>query len=70
MRKINLILERGKHRIAIECKSSSAPEVGKGLWNALDDLNIREAVIIAPVKKSYPIAKGVMVMALDEFELP
>lgn len=64
---IDLILTRGKRRIAVECKASSAPEVGKGFWNALKDLGIQEAWIIAPVRETYPIEKGVSVANLGDF---
>ncbi len=64
---VDLILTRGKRRIAVECKASSAPEVGKGFWNALKDLGIKEAWIIAPVTESYPIEKGVSVANLFDF---
>jgi uncharacterized protein len=60
-------LTRGKRRIAVECKASSAPEVGKGFWSALKDLGIKEAWIVAPVKESYPIEKNVFVANLGEF---
>lgn len=46
---INLIIERGRQRIAIECKASSAPQAERGFWTALNDLNIKEAYIVAPV---------------------
>jgi len=64
---IDLILEKGMRKIAIECKASSAPHIGKGFWNALDDLNIEEAWIIAPVSEAYPISKNVKVASLDLF---
>ncbi len=64
---IDLILERGTKRIAIECKASSSPEVGRGFWSALKDLEIDEAWIIAPVSESYPYGKGVTVAPIHEF---
>jgi predicted AAA+ superfamily ATPase len=64
---IDLVLTKGKRRLAVECKASSAPEVGKGFWNTLNDLGIREAWIIAPVKESYPIEKKVFVANLRDF---
>lgn len=66
---IDLILERGKKKIAIECKASSSPEVGRGFWNALKDLEINEAWVIAPVSESYPLGKGVTVAPINEFKL-
>jgi predicted AAA+ superfamily ATPase len=64
---VDLILEKGRKRIAVECKLSAAPEVGQGFWSALAELEIKEAWIIAPVKESYPLQKGVMVAPLKEF---
>ena len=64
---LDLVLEKGRKRIAIECKLSAAPEVGQGFWSALADLEINEAWIIAPVKQSYPLKKGVTVAPLIEF---
>jgi predicted AAA+ superfamily ATPase len=64
---IDLVLTKGRRRIAVECKASSAPEVGKGFWNTLKDLGIREAWVISPVKESYPIEKNVFVANLRDF---
>ncbi len=64
---IDLVLVKGRRLIAVECKSSSAPEVTKGFWNALKDLGAKEAWIIAPVKESYPIEKNVRVARLEDF---
>jgi len=64
---LDLVLEKGRKRIAVECKLSAAPQVNQGFWNALSDLEITEAWMIAPVKQSYPIRKGVMVIPLIEF---
>jgi hypothetical protein len=64
---LDLVLEKGRKRIAVECKLAAAPEVGRGFWTALADLEINEAWIIAPVKQSYPIKKGVTVAPLTEF---
>lgn len=64
---IDLIIEKGQKKIAIECKASTAPDVSKGFWNALEDLKIKEAWIIAPVKESYKIKKHVTVSPLHTF---
>jgi hypothetical protein len=55
---IDLVLEKGRRRIAIECKASGAPQPTKGFWNALDDVGAREAWIVAPIEGSYPLARG------------
>ncbi len=63
---IDLVLEKGRRRVAIECKASTSPTVSRGFWQALEDLEIEEAFIVAPVQDSYPIRKGVEVMPLTE----
>ena len=64
---IDLILERGRRRLAVECKASTAPAVSRGFWTALDDLGIDEAWIIAPVSEPYPLRAGVTVAPLQAF---
>ena len=64
---IELVLEKGRRRIAVEFKASKAPVVTKGFWNALEDLKIEEAWIISPIQGSYPIRNGVNVSGLDHF---
>ncbi len=64
---IDLILKKGNKLIAIEIKSSSAPQVTKGFWTALEDIQATEAFVIAPVKMPYPLKENVMVYPLKEF---
>ncbi|MCP4268607.1 MAG: ATP-binding protein [Candidatus Brocadiaceae bacterium] len=64
---VDLILQKGKKKIAVECKASTAPQVSKGFWNALKDLAINEAWIISPVKEEYPVKKNVKVSPLETF---
>jgi len=61
---IDLVLERGRRRLAIECKASTAPTVSRGFWSALEDLEIEEAWVVAPVTEPYPLRAGVTVMPL------
>ena len=64
---IDLILKKGTKKIAVEFKAASAPKVGKGFYNALNDLQINEAWIIAPINESYPIKKNIMISGLHDF---
>jgi len=64
---IDLILEKGKRRIAVECKVSTSPGLNRGFWNAMNDLKFEEAWIIAPVKDTYPAERGVRVAPLQKF---
>ncbi len=59
---IDLILEKGNKRVAIECKGSTSPNLNRGFWNAVSDLELKEVWVVAPVKEAYPIEKGVMVV--------
>lgn len=61
---IDLVLEKGDRRVAIECKTSTAPQVTKGFWNALADLQPRASFICIPQGSPYPIAKNVTVCDL------
>jgi predicted AAA+ superfamily ATPase len=63
---IDLVLEKRRRRIAIACKASSAPSVTKGFRTALADLGIREAYVVAPVRKPFPMGGGVEAVPLGE----
>lgn len=58
---IDLVLERGKRRIAVEFKVSTSPSVSRGFWVGFDDLEAVEGWIIAPVEEPYPLKSNVMV---------
>jgi len=62
---IDLLLDNGKELIAIECKSSSSPDIPKGLLTAIKDLNISKTFIVAPVSKEYPVADNIMVCGIQ-----
>lgn len=64
---LDLILEKGEKKIAIECKASKAPDLGKGFWNSLEILKIKEVWIIAPLEHHYELKKGVKVAGLQSF---
>jgi len=66
---IDLVLEKGQQRMAIEIKASTSPEVKRSFWNALNDLNINEAWIVAPVDAPYPYKQGVQVVSPQMLEL-
>jgi predicted AAA+ superfamily ATPase len=64
---LDLILEKGLRTIAIECKVATAPKPTKGFWQAIKDLSITEAYMVAPIDDAYPIERGVMVASVAEF---
>ena len=64
---IDLVLEKGNKRIAIEIKSSPAPRVSQGFYEALKVINPDEAFVIAPVEESFPLKEGVWVHNVKTF---
>ena len=58
---IDLILEKGLRRIAVEFKASGAPKATRGLYQSIQDLSISEAYIVAPLSEetSYPLKHGI-----------
>ena len=63
---LDLVLERGRRRVAIECKASSTPTLTRGFWTALDDLGIQEAYVVAPVAEAWPLDRRVNVIPVDD----
>jgi len=58
---IDLVLSRGRQRLAVEAKASVAPVVSRGFYTAMADLDIEAGWIIAPVDTPYPLRERVMV---------
>ena len=63
---LDLVIERGTRKLGVGIKFSSAPKPTKGFWQALRDLQIDRAYVIAPVSRRYPLAEGVEVVPLTE----
>lgn len=66
---IDLVLERGNERIAIEIKHSLDPRPGRGFWSALADLGEARAYVIYPGKERYPLAPNVEVVPATQLKL-
>lgn len=64
---IDLILEKGYKRIAIEIKSSSSPKLSRGFYEAIKVIEPDKAFVIAPVDESYPLKGDVWVHNLISF---
>lgn len=63
---IDLILERGLTRLAVECKASMSPKVSRGFAATLDALQIDRAWVVAPVPESYPLSSRVTVSTIED----
>ena len=64
---IDLILEKGEKRIAIECKATSSPKVTRGFWNALEDVSPDHAWVIGFIDKPYPVKSKVTITSFQNF---
>jgi hypothetical protein len=63
---IDLVLEKGTRRVAVECKASVAPDLESGFFRAREDLSIQQALVVAPVREPYPIGAGTLVVPPTE----
>jgi len=64
---IDLVLDNGKERIAIESKASSAPDLPANFLAALKDTGIRKAWIVAPLKRVIPLGHDVLAGSPTDF---
>ncbi len=59
---MDIVVQAGHRRLAIEVKFSAAPTVSKGFWHALEDLRPTRTVIVAPVERRFPLRDRVEVV--------
>ncbi len=64
---LDLFIEKGIRTIAVECKASSAPQVTKGFWRAIETTKPDKTYIVAPVSASYPFKNDVEICGLSDF---
>jgi predicted AAA+ superfamily ATPase len=64
---VDLVLVKGMQKIAFEIKSSTAPKLEKGFWNAVKFLTPDSMWLIGQVEGDYPGPGGVHVIGLDGF---
>lgn len=63
---VDLIIQKPDARIAIECKASTAPTLGKSFYNAIDVIKPDRTYVVAPVKDTYPVGENIDVCGLQE----
>ena len=64
---LDLVLEKGLKRFAIEIKLSTSPQVKRGFWQAIKDIQATDAFVIAPVNESYLLKEGATVISPLDF---
>jgi uncharacterized protein len=62
---LDLVVSHRGRQLGIEIKFSSAPKPLKGFWQALQDLALAQAWVVAPVPRRYPLAPGVDVVPVS-----
>ena len=65
---LDLVIEQGRRKVGVEIKFSSAPKPTKGFWQALQDLQVDRAFVVAPVTRRYPLAERVEVIPVANIE--
>lgn len=63
---LDLILQKGNTKIALECKISDAPKPTKGFWIALEDVIPDATFIVSPNAQKYPIGDNIWVVGIFE----
>jgi hypothetical protein len=63
---LDVVVERGRSKLAFEIKFSVAPKVTKGFWLACEDVAPAKAYIVAPVRERFPFADGVEVLRVSD----
>ncbi len=66
---IDLILEKGQDRIAIEIKHSSSPKLSRGFYQFIEDLSPSQVWVIAPVKDCFSLGQNILCGNLNHFLL-
>jgi len=61
---IDLVIETGNKRIAVECKASVSPQLSHGNYSAIEDIKANEVYIVAPVKAPYKLKENIIVSNL------
>jgi hypothetical protein len=64
---IDLVLEKGLEKIAIEIKVSSAPSLTQGFYEALKVIKPSQSFVIAQVDSPYPLKNDIWVHSLQTF---
>ncbi len=64
---VDLVLEKGGQKVAIEIKLSTSPKLEKGFWNAIKFLRPDQSWVIAQVDSPYSFKQNVQVADLDHF---
>ena len=63
---LDLLLVRGDEKVGVEFKYSDKPRITKSMKIAMEDLNLKELVIVYPGEKSYELTDKVKILTLKD----
>jgi len=66
---LDLLIVRGRERLAFEFKYSSAPKTTRSMYSALDDLGLDHITIVCPGASTYPLSSKVTVTNLADLAI-
>lgn len=65
---MDFVVSRGGNTVAVECKASTAPSVGRGTYSALDAICPDAAYVVAPVSEAYELNARLTVIPLNDMK--
>lgn len=66
---LDLLIVRGRERLAFEFKYSSAPKTTRSMYSALDDLGLDHITIVCPSASTYPLSSKITVTNLADLAI-
>ena len=63
---IDIIVENGRKRIAVECKAGMLPKLSIGTYTAVEDIQPQVTLVVAPVDKGWSMKKDIEVVNISE----
>jgi uncharacterized protein len=63
---LDLLMIRGKRRIGVEVKRTSAPTITPSMRNALVDLKLTEFHVVHPGRETFPLSKEIQAVAVQD----
>ena len=66
---LDLLVTRGRRRIGIEIKRTTAPKVARSMRTAAEDLKLAEVVVIHAGAESYRLARNVRAVAARRLDV-
>jgi uncharacterized protein len=61
---LDLVLEKGQQRVAVEVKAATAPKPSRGFWQAIEDIQSTANYVVGQVSEAYPLAANVEALNL------